>query len=115
MFQLTQKEFDALRSQNATSNAKARGAVATFHGSLPSMGRLWRLTFSTALEQCKPASLLLERFCVCAPWRYRSKSSRKVTALERKYDEQFRIVFDAIRQLLEPPNESPKRRIGFHQ
>ena len=41
--------------------------------------------------------------------------SRKVAALERKYDEQFRIVFDAVRQLLEPANESPKRRIGFHQ
>ena len=40
--------------------------------------------------------------------------SRKVAALERKYDEQFRIVFDAVRRLLEPPNESPKRRIGLH-
>jgi hypothetical protein len=41
--------------------------------------------------------------------------SRKVAALERKYDEQFRIVFDAVRQLLEPSHEPPKRRIGFHQ
>lgn len=39
MFRLAQKEFDALRSQNATSNDKARGVVAISHGSLPSMRR----------------------------------------------------------------------------
>jgi len=34
--------------------------------------------------------------------------------MEKKYDSQFSMVFDAIRQLLAPPPESPKRRIGFH-
>jgi len=38
--------------------------------------------------------------------------ARKLEALEKKYDEQFRVVFEAIRQLLMPP-EKPKRRIGF--
>ncbi len=38
---------------------------------------------------------------------------RKITEIEKKYDGQFKIVFDAIRQLLTPP-EKPKRRIGFH-
>jgi len=38
---------------------------------------------------------------------------RKIEAMERKYDQQFRVVFDAIRKLLEP-SEKPKRRIGFH-
>jgi hypothetical protein len=38
---------------------------------------------------------------------------QKISAMEQKYDEQFRGVFEAIRQLLEPP-EKPKRRIGFH-
>jgi len=37
----------------------------------------------------------------------------EITSMERKYDQQFKIVFDAIRQLLTPP-EKPKRRIGFH-
>jgi hypothetical protein len=40
--------------------------------------------------------------------------ARKVDALEKKYDTQFKVVFDAIRQLMTPPNEEkPKRRIGF--
>lgn len=38
--------------------------------------------------------------------------ARKLEALERRYDGRFRIVFEAIRQLMEPPAE-PKRRIGF--
>jgi hypothetical protein len=39
--------------------------------------------------------------------------ARKLAALEKKYDAQFKVVFDAIRQLMESP--PPKRRgIGFH-
>jgi hypothetical protein len=38
--------------------------------------------------------------------------ARKLTSLESKYDSQFNVVFDAIRQLMEPPS-SPKRKIGF--
>lgn len=39
--------------------------------------------------------------------------SQKVEALEKKYDYHFKLVFDAIKKLLDPP-EKPKRRIGFH-
>lgn len=39
---------------------------------------------------------------------------RKIDDMEKKYDGQFNIVFEAIRQLLEPPPEKPKRQIGFH-
>jgi hypothetical protein len=38
--------------------------------------------------------------------------ARKMDALERKYDAQFKVVFDAIRQLMTPP-EPNKRKIGF--
>ena len=37
-----------------------------------------------------------------------------VDALERKYDAQFRVVFDAIRRLMAPPPDPPRGRIGFH-
>jgi len=39
--------------------------------------------------------------------------ARKLLALENKYDAQFKIVFDAIRELMEGPPPSPKPRIGF--
>lgn len=38
--------------------------------------------------------------------------ARKLNALEKKYDSQFKIVFDAIRELMAPP-PARKRRIGF--
>ena len=39
--------------------------------------------------------------------------ARKLETLEKKYDAQFKVVFDAIRQLMSPPAK-PKREIGFH-
>jgi ORF6N domain len=39
--------------------------------------------------------------------------ARKLEELEKRYDEQFTIVFEAIRQLMEPPPEKAKGRIGF--
>lgn len=39
--------------------------------------------------------------------------ARKLAALDRKYDAQFRVVFDAIRELMRPPEPRTKRPIGF--
>jgi hypothetical protein len=41
--------------------------------------------------------------------------ARKLAELEQKYDIQFKVVFDAIRQLMAPPEEAKKPRIGFHK
>lgn len=38
--------------------------------------------------------------------------SRKLASLEKKYDAQFKVVFDAIRSLMAQP-EKEKRKIGF--
>ena len=38
---------------------------------------------------------------------------RKIEEMERKYDKQFAIVFQAIKQLLEPPLVKEKKIIGF--
>jgi len=39
--------------------------------------------------------------------------AKKLEELERKYDRQFKVVFDAIRQLMTPP-EPKRKEIGFH-
>ncbi|OGQ04707.1 MAG: DNA-binding protein [Deltaproteobacteria bacterium RIFCSPLOWO2_01_44_7] len=39
--------------------------------------------------------------------------ARKLEQLEKKYDHQFKIVFDAIRELMTPPPVPLKRKIGF--
>ncbi len=39
--------------------------------------------------------------------------AEKIASLEKKYDHQFKIVFDAIRQMMAPPPPKPKGPIGF--
>jgi hypothetical protein len=39
--------------------------------------------------------------------------ARKLDALEKRYDTQFKVVFDAVRELMTPP-ELQKRQIGLH-
>lgn len=40
--------------------------------------------------------------------------SRKLAAMEKKYDAQFKVVFDAIRELMTPPTADEVREMGFH-
>ncbi len=39
--------------------------------------------------------------------------ARKLAEIEKKYDEQFRVVFDVLNELIAPPEPKPKQ-IGFH-
>jgi hypothetical protein len=39
--------------------------------------------------------------------------ARKLAEVEKKYDAQFKVVFDAIRELMSPPEPPRKRPIGF--
>ena len=39
--------------------------------------------------------------------------ARKLNEMEQKYDTQFKVVFDAIRKLMEQPADKPRKTIGF--
>lgn len=39
--------------------------------------------------------------------------ARRLNELEQKYDRQFQVVFDAIREILEGPHTERRSRIGF--
>ena len=39
--------------------------------------------------------------------------AEKIESMEKKYDEQFRVVFEAIKQLI-ADEKKPHREIGFH-
>ncbi len=41
------------------------------------------------------------------------KLAGKLNALEKKYDKQFKVVFEAIRKLMQPPVQKKSRKIGF--
>lgn len=110
-FQLTVNELRILRSQNATSRWGGRRYlpwVFTEHGAL-----MLASVLSSAIAV--QASIEVVRAFV----RLREllgdheKLARRLNELEARYDGQFKVVFDAIRQLMEP-SPAPERRIGFH-
>jgi hypothetical protein len=48
------------------------------------------------------------------PYAFTPLESSAIYTGEKKYDTQFKVVFDTIRKLMAPPEpEPPKRRIGF--
>jgi len=112
MFQLSQDEFDFLRSHFATSSLKHGGRrylpfVFTEHGALMAASIL-----------NTPRAVEVSLYVVRAFVRLREMIAshkdltRKLDDLEKKYDTQFGVVFDAIRELMTPPEED-KRKIGF--
>ena len=118
MFQLSQEEAGALRFQFGTSRSRfsggtARGGrrylpyafteqgVAMLSGVLNSE-RAIHVNIEIMRAFVRLRQLLLAN----------AELARKLEALERKYDAQFKVVFDAIRELMAPPAK-PKRPIGF--
>jgi hypothetical protein len=112
MFQLTAEEASRLRSQTVISNASRGGRryppyAFTEHG----------VTMLAAVLQ-SPRAVQVSIEVVRAFVRLRAilagnvDLARKLAALEKKYDAQFKVVFDAIRELMAPPSK-PRRRIGF--
>ena len=112
MFQLTPEEAESLRLQFATSNRRRGGrrylpyafteqGVAMLSGVLHSR-RAVRVNVEIMRTFVKLRQILSSH----------AELARKLEELERRYDSQFRIVFDAIRELMAP--ESPESRpVGF--
>ena len=46
-------------------------------------------------------------------FRRHKELAERLLAMEKKYDREFKIVFDILRKLTEPPAGPPRARIGF--
>ena len=114
MFQLSKKEYDSLRSQFVTlkrgQHRKYLPYVFTEQGvamlsSVLKSKRAIQVNIQIMITFTKLRELLATHKDI----------QRKIEDMESKYDQQFKIVFEAIRQLLEPPPvpEKSKGRIGF--
>lgn len=121
MFQLTHAECERLRCQTGTS--KLRSQIAT--SNVGRGGRRYRPLVFTEQGVAMLSSVLRSERAVqvnIAIMRAFVKLrellathkdlARKLEQLERKYDAQFKVVFDAIRQLMAPP-KATRARIGF--
>jgi hypothetical protein len=110
MFQITEEEMKILMSQNATSSWGGRRKLPyafTEHGAV-------MLASVLNSEVAIKASIFVVRaFVEIREYLSSHKElAEKIEKLESKYDHQFAIVFDAIKQLIHEKNE-PRPQIGF--
>lgn len=114
MFQLSETTGESLRSQFATSKIGRGGRrylpyVFTEHGALMLANILNSPTAVASSIQVVRAFINLRQMLSS-----QAELARKLDLLERKYDHQFKVVFDAIRELTLIP-EQPRKRIGIKQ
>ena len=114
MFQLSQEEATSLRSQSVTSKA-GRGGRRTEPYAFTEQGVAM---LSSVLHSPRAVHVNIEIMRAFVRLRQmlqqNAELARKLAALERKYDGQFKVVFEAIRDLMTPaPKEKP--RIGFRR
>jgi hypothetical protein len=109
MFQLTSEEIESLRSQLATSKQGRGGRRYAFTEQGVAM-------LSTVLNSERAIRVNIEIMRAFVRLRQilasNAQLARRLDALEKKYDAQFKVVFDAIRHMMAPPEPS-KRKIGF--
>lgn len=113
MFQLSFQEFTALRSQIVTSKGRGGRRTAPYAFTEHGVAML-----SSVLRSERAAEINIEVIRAFVKLRQlvtsNAELANRLNHLEQKYDSQFRVVFEAIRQLMsETTQVPPKRRIGF--
>ena len=111
MFQLTREELENLKFHFGTSSW---GGVRKLPRAFTEQGVAM---LSSVLKSKRAAHVNIEIMRAFVGLRYILAShrelARKLDELEKKYDAQFRVVFEAIRRLMKE-EEKPKAPMGFH-
>ena len=127
MFQLTDKEWESLSCQFGSSNLDDNLKSQTITTKSGRGGRRYLpyvfteqgvTMLSSVLKSERAVKVNIDIMRAFVRLRQMIASNREFTKrldeLEKKYDSQFRIVFDAIRQLMTPA-EKEIRKIGFRK
>ena len=118
MYQLTRQEVRALRCQIGTLDNQGRGRFNKYLPYVFTEQGVAMLSSVLNSERAIQVNIQIMRTFTKLKEMLQSHEElrRKIEALEKKYDHQFRAFFEAIKQLMEEPEpeEKPKRKIGFH-
>ncbi len=114
MFQLTEEEAALLRSQTVTLKT-GRGQHAKYLPYAFTEQGVAMLSSVLHSERAIQVNIEIIRAFVRLRLMLASNAelSRKLVALEKKYDARFKAVFEAIHELMSPPENKKKRPIGF--
>ena len=114
MFQLSKAEFANLKSQIVTSSWGGLRRAAPYAFTEQGVAMLSSVLRSKRAVQVNVA--IMRAFVKLREMLATHKElARKLRAMERKYDAQFKEVFDVIRELMAPAKEPRPERIGFRQ
>lgn len=112
MFRLTERERIALRSQNVTAKIGRGGRrsapYAFTEQGVAMLSSVLRSARAVRVNIAIMRAFVRVRHMIAS----NSELAKRLDALEGKYDEQFTVVFEAIRELM-IPRSSAKRSIGF--
>ena len=113
MFQLNADEYENLLSQFVMSSSHGGRRTAPFaftEQGVAMLSSVLRSPRAIAVNiQIMRAFVAVRRLLAT-----NQDLAKRIDELEKKTDGQFRAVFEAIRQLMQPPAETPKPKIGFH-
>ena len=115
MFQLTRQEVARLRSQFVTLNTSKRGQHIKYSPYAFTEQGVAMLSSVLRSKRAIQVNVDIMRTFVRMRQLLASHAdlAKKLEELEKKCDAQFKIVFDAIRQLM-APSAAPRKQIGFH-
>ena len=127
MFQMIKEEFENWRSQIVTSNTNEAGSLRSQNVTLKRGQHRKYLPYvfteqgvamlSSVLNSRRAIQVNIQIMRAFTKLRElmttHKELNRKIEEMEKKYDYQFKVVFDAIKKLLEPPTKE-KCPIGFH-
>lgn len=112
MFQLTEAELAILKSQIVTSSWGGARRAAPYAFTEQGVAML-----SSVLRSKRAVLVNVEIMRTFVRLRQilasNDELARRLDELESKYDRQFKVVFDAIRELMRPPSSSDRPPIGF--
>ena len=111
MFELSRDEYNALRSQFGTLKRGEHSKYLPYAFTEQGVSMLSSVLRSTQAVQVNIE--IMRAFVRLRELMATHKDLvRRLNEMEKKYDAQFKVVFDAIRELM-APSESKKRKIGF--
>lgn len=112
MFQLSKKEWDVLKFHFGISSSHGGRRTLPFVFSEQGVAMLSSVLQSKRAVEVNIA--IMRTFVKMRKLLSSHKELRiKIEAMEKKYDKNFRIVFSAIKELMEPSGKDNKKKIGF--
>ena len=108
MFQLTKGEAEYLVSQNVIPSKKSLGGYQPYAFTEQGVAMLSSVLNSDRAIMVNMRTFTKLRVMLSSHVELKGK----IEYMERRYDRQFKIVFDAIKKLITPPDK-PRRKIGF--